>query len=143
MDLGTVEQTAGWFAVTNIDAILTLALFFAQGTDRPGATRHIVLRQYLGSPRAILIAAVAAALGATFLAASAIPYLGLLPLALGLEAAWQAWKGYRDGDAGADGEQRRGRPGRARWRSPRSPSPREATTSASTYSYSPPTVSAA
>jgi cadmium resistance protein CadD (predicted permease) len=35
---------------------------------------------------------VAAAFGATFLPEDAIPYLGLLPLALGLKAAWQTWK---------------------------------------------------
>ena len=46
----------------------------------------------------------AAAYGATFLPASAIAYLGLLPLALGLRAAWQAWKDHRNGDRG---EQRR------------------------------------
>lgn len=54
-----------------------------------------MLGQYLGFA-AILAVAVAAAFGATFLPESAIPYLGLLPLALGLKAAWQAWKSHRD-----------------------------------------------
>lgn len=40
----------------------------------------------------------AAAFGATFLPESVIPYLGLLPLALGLKAAWQAWKDHRNSD---------------------------------------------
>ncbi|MFD8076742.1 cadmium resistance transporter [Streptomyces sp. NPDC059718] len=35
----------------------------------------------------------------TFLPESAVPYLGLLRLALGLKAAWQAWK-HRDDDDG-------------------------------------------
>ncbi|MGW6981812.1 cadmium resistance transporter [Streptomyces sp. NPDC054932] len=96
---GIIGRAAGLFAVTNIDDILVLALFFAQGAGNPGSTGRIVLGQYLGFA-AILGVAVAAAFGATFLPGSAIPYLGLLPLALGLKAAWQAWKDHRDGDGG-------------------------------------------
>ncbi|MFI7005438.1 cadmium resistance transporter [Streptomyces sp. NPDC050145] len=103
MDLGIIGQAAGLFAVTNIDDILLLALFFAQGADHPGSTRRIVLGQYLGFA-AILAVAVAAAFGATCLPESAIPYLGLLPLALGLKSAWQAWKDHRGGDE-AEGEE--------------------------------------
>ncbi|MFJ3658731.1 cadmium resistance transporter [Streptomyces nigra] len=101
MDLGIIGQAAGLFAVTNIDDILILALFFAQGAGRPGSTRRIVLGQYLGFA-AILAVAVAAAFGATFLPESAIPYLGLLPLALGLKVAWQTWKDHRDWDEEAE-----------------------------------------
>ncbi|MCQ8193796.1 cadmium resistance transporter [Streptomyces rugosispiralis] len=100
MNLGIVGQAAGLFAVTNIDDILILSLFFAQGAGHHGSARRIVIGQYLGFA-AILAVAVAAAFGATFLPESAIPYLGLLPLALGLKAAWQAWK-HRDDE---DGEQ--------------------------------------
>ncbi|MFD7785512.1 cadmium resistance transporter [Streptomyces nojiriensis] len=106
MDLGIIGQAAGLFAVTNIDDILILALFFAQGAGHPGSTRRIVLGQYLGFA-AILAVAVAAAFGATFLPESAIPYLGLLPLALGLKAAWQAWRAHRDGDGSGEEEQTR------------------------------------
>ncbi|MET9608250.1 cadmium resistance transporter [Streptomyces sp. NPDC006512] len=102
MNLGIIGQAAGLFAVTNIDDILILSLFFAQGAGHRGSTRRIVLGQYLGFA-AILAVAVAAAFGATFLPESAIPYLGLLPLALGLKAAWQAWKDHREG--GADEEE--------------------------------------
>ncbi|MFJ5548608.1 cadmium resistance transporter [Streptomyces sp. NPDC093225] len=104
MDLGIIGQAAGLFAVTNIDDILILALFFAQGAGHPGSTRRIVLGQYLGFA-AILAVAVAAAFGATFLPESAIHYLGLLPLALGLKAAWQAWKDHRDGARDEEAEQ--------------------------------------
>ncbi|WP_432016921.1 cadmium resistance transporter [Streptomyces hydrogenans] len=99
MDLGIIGQAAGLFAVTNIDDILILALFFSQGAGVPGSARRVVLGQYLGFA-AILAVAVAAAFGATFLPASVLPYLGLLPLALGLKAAWQAWKDHRDGGPG-------------------------------------------
>lgn len=68
--------------------------------------------QYLGFA-AILAVAVAAAFGATFLPEPAIPYLGLLPLALGLKAAWQAWKDHLAGD-GDDEEAQAKRTGPAR-----------------------------
>lgn len=98
MNLGIVGQAAGLFAVTNIDDILILSLFFAQGAGHRGSARRIVIGQYLGFA-AILAVAAAAAFGATFLPASAIPYLGLLPLALGLKAAWQGWRHRGDEDA--------------------------------------------
>jgi cadmium resistance protein CadD (predicted permease) len=103
VDLGIIGQAAGLFAVTNIDDILILALFFAQGAGHRGAPTKIVAGQYLGFV-AILAVAGAAAFGATFLPESAIPYLGLLPLILGLKAAWQAWRergNGHDDEAGA------------------------------------------
>ncbi|HUR08827.1 MAG TPA: cadmium resistance transporter [Nonomuraea sp.] len=91
MNVGIIGQAAGLFAVTNIDDIVILALFFAQGAGHRGATSRIILGQYVGFT-AILAVATAAAFGATFLPEPVIPYLGLLPLALGLKAAWQAWR---------------------------------------------------
>ncbi|GAA3227975.1 cadmium resistance transporter [Nonomuraea helvata] len=96
MNMGVIGQAAGLFAATNIDDILLLALFFAQGAGRRGAAARVVAGQYLGF-LGILAVATAAAFGATFLPAPVLPYLGLLPLALGLRAAWQAWKNHRDG----------------------------------------------
>ncbi|WP_327238376.1 cadmium resistance transporter [Streptomyces sp. NBC_01317] len=100
MNLGVIGQAVGLFAVTNIDDILILALLFARGAGHRGSTRGIVLGQYLGFT-AILAVAVAAAFGSSFLPESAVPYLGLLPLTLGLKTAWQEWKAR---DAGEDGE---------------------------------------
>ncbi|MDX3107167.1 cadmium resistance transporter [Nonomuraea angiospora] len=93
MNAGIFGQAAGLFAVTNIDDIVILALFFAQGSGH----LRIVLGQYIGFA-GILVVAVAAAFGATFLPESAVPYLGLLPLALGLKAAWQVWRDRAGGD---------------------------------------------
>nr|WP_062338143.1 cadmium resistance transporter [Herbidospora sakaeratensis] len=107
MNVGVIPQAVGLFAVTNIDDIMILALFFAQGAGHKGATRSIATGQYLGFA-AILGAAVAAAFGATFLPDAAIPYLGLLPLALGVKAGVQAWR-HRD-DPEEDRDKRRGRP---------------------------------
>ncbi|WP_420709010.1 cadmium resistance transporter [Streptomyces sp. NRRL B-1140] len=99
MNLGIVGQAAGLFAVTNIDDILILSLFFAQGAGHHGSARRIVIGQYLGFAAILAVAlAVAAAFGATFLPESAIPYLGLLTLALGFKAAWQVWQHRDDED---------------------------------------------
>jgi cadmium resistance protein CadD (predicted permease) len=68
-----------------------------------------VAGQYLGFT-AILAVAIAAALGVTFLPEAAIPYLGLLPLALGLKAAWQAWKNHQRGDSDEEAETKQGGP---------------------------------
>ncbi|MEV7835356.1 cadmium resistance transporter [Streptomyces subrutilus] len=94
MSLGVIGQAVGLFAVTNVDDVLVLALFFARGAGDRGSARRIVIGQYLGFT-AILAVAVAAAFGATFLPASAVPYLGLLPLALGVKSAVQAF-GHRN-----------------------------------------------
>jgi len=107
VSIGLVGQAVGLFAVTNIDDIVLLALFLGQAAAGRGWWR-VVAGQYLGFG-AILVVAVAGALGAGLLPERAIPYLGLLPLALGLRAAWRAWREHRDGPADADdGPERRG-----------------------------------
>jgi cadmium resistance protein CadD (predicted permease) len=92
--IGTIGQATVLFAVTNIDDILILSLFFAQGAGGRHTTRAIAIGQYLGFA-GILVVAVAAGFGATFLPERAIPFLGLIPLALGLKAAW-ALRGGKD-----------------------------------------------
>ncbi|WP_119726524.1 cadmium resistance transporter [Thermomonospora amylolytica] len=109
MDVGVIGQAAGLFAVTNVDDIVILALFFARSAGRRGAGLRITAGQYLGF-LAILAVAVPAAFGATLLPGSAIGYLGLLPLALGLRAAWRTWR-ERDGDGEDDTPVARGGPG--------------------------------
>ena len=99
MNAGIVAEAAGLFAITNVDDIVVLSLFFGRSAGQHGAPTRIVTGQYLGFT-AILAITVAAAYGATFLPESAIAYLGLLPLALGLWGAWQAWKHHRQGDSG-------------------------------------------
>ncbi|OZM70419.1 cadmium transporter [Amycolatopsis antarctica] len=97
MNPGIIGQAAVLFAVTNIDDVVVLALFFARGAGHRGATRAIALGQYLGFG-AILGIAVAAAFGATLLPDGAVPYLGLLPLGLGVNAAIRAWRHRHDAD---------------------------------------------
>ena len=93
-------QAAGLFLVTNIDDIIVLSLFFARGAGQPRTTSKIVAGQYLGFG-GILLASLAVTFGAgLFLPDGAIPYFGLIPLALGGYAAWQVWS---NGDDDNDG----------------------------------------
>ena len=92
MIVSSILQAIGLFIATNIDDIVILSLFFVRGQGQPGTTRRILAGQYLGF-LGILGAAVAAAFGAQVLLPEAIlPYFGLIPLGLGLWAAWQAWR---------------------------------------------------
>ncbi|CAM5457517.1 MULTISPECIES: cadmium resistance transporter [Leifsonia] len=98
MILSSVLQAIGLFMATNIDDIIVLSLFFARGSGQRGTTSRILIGQYLGFI-GILGASVLVALGAgAFLPPQVIPYFGLIPLALGLRAAWQAWRKREDDD---------------------------------------------
>ena len=90
--INSALQAIGLFLVTNIDDIIVLSLFFARGAGRSGTTTRILAGQYLGFA-GILGASVLVTLGAgAFLPPEVIPYFGLIPLGLGLWAAWQAWR---------------------------------------------------
>ena len=96
--ISSIVQAIGLFIATNIDDIVILSLFFGRGQGQPGTTRRILVGQYLGF-LGILGAAVAVAFGAQILLPEAIlPYFGLIPLGLGLWAAWQAWKNRGEDD---------------------------------------------
>ena len=99
MDFGIAAlQAVGLFLVTNIDDIVVLSLFFARGAGVRGTTARITAGQYLGFG-AILGTAILVTLGASaFIPDDAIAYFGLLPLLLGLRAAWQAWRNDDDDD---------------------------------------------
>ncbi|WP_280489157.1 cadmium resistance transporter [Nocardia farcinica] len=94
----TILQAIGLFLVTNIDDIIVLSLFFARGAGTRGTTLAIATGQYLGFG-AILAASILVALGVTaLLPEHAIAYFGLIPLLLGLLAAWRAWRNHDDDD---------------------------------------------
>src|SRR5699024_6150187 len=96
--LSSALQAIGLFIATNIDDIIVLSLFFARGPGQAGTTLRILAGQYLGFA-GILAATILVTLGAdAFLPTEAIPYFGLIPLTLGLWAAWQAWRGDDDDD---------------------------------------------
>ena len=102
MNVTLIGQAVGLFAVTNIDDIVILALFFGQAIGRKSVLR-VVLGQYLGFA-AILAASILGALSARLLPETAIPYLGLLPLILGVRAAVNAWRDHRSSTAQNDHE---------------------------------------
>ena len=89
------------FAVTNIDDLVLLALFFARAQGRRVAVWRVVAGQYLGFA-GILVASVVGALGAGLLPDRVVPYLGLVPLVLGIRAAWQARRSRDDPEDDAD-----------------------------------------
>lgn len=92
MILSSIAQAIGLFIATNIDDVIILSLFFGRGQGQPGTTRRILLGQYVGFI-GILGAAVLATFGAhALLPEQVLPYFGLIPLGLGLWAAWQAWR---------------------------------------------------
>ena len=98
MIVSSVLQAIGLFVATNIDDIIVLSLFFARGAGQRGTTVRILVGQYVGFA-GILGAAVLVSLGAgAFLPPEVIPYFGLIPLGLGLWAAWQAWHRRHDDD---------------------------------------------
>ena len=109
MTAGVVAEAAGLFAVTNFDDIVILSLFFAQGAGQHGSARRVLAGQYLGFT-AILAVAIAVTFGASFLPEQALPYLGLLPIALGLRDAWKVWKNGKRGDSGEQAESGQGGP---------------------------------
>jgi cadmium resistance protein CadD (predicted permease) len=109
MTAGVIAQAAGLFAVTNFDDIVVLSLFFAQGAGQPGTAQRVMAGQYLAFT-AILAVSLAVAFGASFLPEQALPYLGLLPIGIGLRDAWKLWKNRKRGDTGEQAETGQGGP---------------------------------
>jgi len=83
VDLGLIGRAAAMFAVTNIDDLLVLALFFGRAQRDPALVRRVVIGQYLGVG-VILAVSVLGALGARLLPEDVVAWLGLAPLGLGL-----------------------------------------------------------
>ena len=109
MSPGLVAEAAGLFAVTTFDDIVVLSLFFAQGAGEHGSARRVVTGQYLAFA-VILAVAIGVAFGASFLPKEAIPYLGLIPITVGLRDAWKLWKNRQRGDGDEPAETTQGGP---------------------------------
>src|SRR5690349_434980 len=89
------------FVATNVDDVLMLTVFFGRANGRRSAVLRVVAGQYLGFI-AIVAVSVVGAMGASLLPDTVVPYLGLLPVALGVRAGWLAWQSCRDGATIAD-----------------------------------------
>jgi cadmium resistance protein CadD (predicted permease) len=85
------------FVATNIDDLVVLGVFFGRARGNRAATARVVIGQYVGFI-AILAISVLAALGAQLLPDTAVAYFGLLPLLLGIKAAWDVWRHRGDDD---------------------------------------------
>ncbi|TQF74337.1 cadmium transporter [Rhodococcus spelaei] len=101
MDLAFIGRAVGLFAVTNIDDLVVLTLFFGRVVGQRRAESRVVAGQYLGFV-GIVCVSVAGGLGVGLLPDTVIPYLGILPLALGIRYAMQAWRGRVSSTGGAD-----------------------------------------
>ncbi|WP_124054585.1 cadmium resistance transporter [Arcanobacterium ihumii] len=96
MTFSILLQAFGLFVATNIDDVIILALFFARAGGAPGSSFRITAGQYLGFV-GILVASIATTAGAgMLLSPSVIPYFGLVPLVLGIKAAWDEWNEEED-----------------------------------------------
>jgi cadmium resistance protein CadD (predicted permease) len=90
MSVDLVAQATALFAVTNIDDLVLLAVLFGQVISRTRGLR-IVAGWYVGYLPVLAAAVVIGTLGSRLLPENVLPLLGLLPLVLGLRAAWTAW----------------------------------------------------
>src|SRR5690349_20892238 len=68
-----IAEAVGLFAITNVDDIVILALFFGRGEGKRDAARRVVAGQYLAFI-AILAIAIGIAYGVGFLPRHAIAY---------------------------------------------------------------------
>jgi len=103
VDLRTIGQAIGAFAFTNIDDVVVLAVFFGQARGHRGANLRIIGGQYLGFMALLAVSLGGAIVGTALLPTTALPYLGLLPIALGFWAGWTTWRERRRGrDEGVD-----------------------------------------
>jgi cadmium resistance protein CadD (predicted permease) len=93
--VGWLWQAIALFAVTNIDDLVVLSLFFGRANRAPGSTRRIVTGQYVGFA-ALLAVSIVGAGGVGQLPDHAAAYLGLIPIALGLRAGVGAWRHHHD-----------------------------------------------
>jgi cadmium resistance protein CadD (predicted permease) len=115
VNLGAIIQAIGTYALTNIDDLVVLAVFFGQAPGHHGATLRVIAGQYLGFIATLAASIGCALIGSTLLPAAALPYFGLVPIALGLRAAWIAWREPRSESEPATTEADASRQGPGIW----------------------------
>jgi cadmium resistance protein CadD (predicted permease) len=91
-----IARAAGLFVATNVDSFVLLLAFFSRAAGSTVAALRVVAGELLGFV-AILVVCVTGALGLQLVAKPVIPYLGLVPLMLGLLEAWKLLR-RRGGD---------------------------------------------
>lgn len=98
-----IGQAVVMFAVTNVDDVVLLALFFGRARGDRAAERRVVFGQYAGFG-AILAVSALAAVGLSFLPESVLAYLGLVPVAIGVKEGIGSWRERRGADREGEGE---------------------------------------
>jgi cadmium resistance protein CadD (predicted permease) len=93
--LGTAAEAIGTFAVTNVDDLVVLAVFFGQAAGHRDAIRRIVTGQYLGFTALLAASVVTAVVGETLLPHKMLAYFGFVPIILGLYTGFRAWRERR------------------------------------------------
>lgn len=106
MTVSAILQALGLFVVTNIDNVIILSLFFGRDRKQTGTTSRIMIGQYIGFLGTLGAAVLAALSAQALLSPQVLPYFGLVPLGLGLWAAWQAWRnrGNEDDETPSNGQ---------------------------------------
>ena len=92
----SIVPAVATFAITNVDDIVLLALFFARADDRRDDGR-IVVGQYLGFG-GILTVALVATVGLKVISEDHLAYLGLLPIVFGIRAGVSTYRRRRRDD---------------------------------------------
>jgi cadmium resistance protein CadD (predicted permease) len=98
-----IGQAVVMFAVTNVDDVVLLALFFGRARGDRSAERRVVLGQYAGFGAIIAVSALAA-VGLSFLPEPVLAYLGLVPIAVGVKEGIESWRERRGADLDVEGE---------------------------------------
>ena len=94
----TVLTAAGVFAGTNVDDLIVLTVLFLGVRAASAPAWKIWAGQYLGIGTLVAVS-ILAALGLTLIPDRYVPLLGLVPLALGVRALIQAFRGREEPDA--------------------------------------------
>lgn len=84
--LSTLAQALVLFAVTNIDHLMLLTLWFVHGHQRPGTTLRICAGQYLGFSAILAATAILNLISGFVIPEAQLHLLGLIPLILGVKA---------------------------------------------------------
>ncbi len=84
-------QAVVLFAVTNIDDMVVLSLFFGRARGDRRSAIGVVIGQYIGFAVILTVSIAGGAVGA-LLPHRATSYLGLVPIGIGLWAGWRTWR---------------------------------------------------
>jgi cadmium resistance protein CadD (predicted permease) len=89
--VGWLWQAVVLFAVTNVDDMVVLSLYYGRARAEGHGAVAITVGRYVGF-LVILAVSVAGALGEGLLPDGAIRFIGVVPILIGVRAGWLAWR---------------------------------------------------